>query len=432
MFWPYGRYEALLHRLNLDWLVRIVKKNTEDIEELKEGGSSSTPHVTAAATVDSNIGTPDVEVVRTGTDLNPLFTFNFSNLKGATGAEGAPGAQGPQGETGATGPQGPIGPQGLTGPIGPTGPQGPAGPQGETGATGPAGADGADGADGAPGARGGDFWRTTVTPTYTGGRYRVGIANLNGVAGDTPRIGDIIFNSTYYYIITDMDATYAYAATRTSIQGPTGPQGPAGPTGSVGDAVPRFDVADSYATILDPIASDYLNDHVPFYLLLSNGSSSAVSVGNISFTDPSTYSPVTIMSAGSSVSVPANDVKIVKCYWSGANMVFDEVSSGGGGGGSVPSYIFTTYSSSSDTADIMESLNANRIPPFVDQQHVYTNAYIDDSNVSMVSGGTYSSLGELITNMVGTMHINYYDYGGTLSHSVTIDYNSGIHDVYVN
>lgn len=68
------------------------------------GGSSSTvPNITAAATVNNSTGTPYVDVVKDGTDEAPRFTFNFSNLKGATGPAGATGATGPRGPQGVKG-----------------------------------------------------------------------------------------------------------------------------------------------------------------------------------------------------------------------------------------------------------------------------------------------------------------------------------------
>lgn len=72
------------------------------------GGGGVTPTISAAATVDNNTGTPGVEVVKTGSDEEPLFTFNFTNLKGAQGATGETGA------TGATGADGAPGQDGVT------------------------------------------------------------------------------------------------------------------------------------------------------------------------------------------------------------------------------------------------------------------------------------------------------------------------------
>lgn len=63
------------------------------------GATGATPVITGAATVDNNVGTPGVTVVKTGTDAAPTLTFNFVNLKGATGATGATGAGVPSGGT---------------------------------------------------------------------------------------------------------------------------------------------------------------------------------------------------------------------------------------------------------------------------------------------------------------------------------------------
>lgn len=65
-----------------------------------EGGGGSVPVVTANATVDANIGTPSCDVVRSGSDENPNFTFNFKNIKGETGASGQNGQNGVNGADG--------------------------------------------------------------------------------------------------------------------------------------------------------------------------------------------------------------------------------------------------------------------------------------------------------------------------------------------
>lgn len=52
------------------------------------GDDGVTPDILANATINSSVGTPSVTVVKTGTDANPTFTFNFANLKGETGLAG--------------------------------------------------------------------------------------------------------------------------------------------------------------------------------------------------------------------------------------------------------------------------------------------------------------------------------------------------------
>lgn len=47
-----------------------------------KGDTGVTPNISASATVDANVGTPEVSVVKTGTAENPTLTFNFRNLRG--------------------------------------------------------------------------------------------------------------------------------------------------------------------------------------------------------------------------------------------------------------------------------------------------------------------------------------------------------------
>ena len=58
---------------------------------------------TVSASVDSNVGTPSVEVTASGSDTSKNFSFAFHNLKGQQGEQGIQGIQGIQGETGQTG-----------------------------------------------------------------------------------------------------------------------------------------------------------------------------------------------------------------------------------------------------------------------------------------------------------------------------------------
>ena len=58
---------------------------------------------TVSASVDSNVGTPSVEITTSGSDTSKNFSFAFHNLKGQQGEQGIQGIQGIQGETGQTG-----------------------------------------------------------------------------------------------------------------------------------------------------------------------------------------------------------------------------------------------------------------------------------------------------------------------------------------
>ena len=66
-------------------------------------GSGSTPTITASATVSPDPGIPACNVVKTGTDEYPNFTFNFSGLKGEPGEQGVPGQNGQNGADGSDG-----------------------------------------------------------------------------------------------------------------------------------------------------------------------------------------------------------------------------------------------------------------------------------------------------------------------------------------
>ena len=68
--------------------------NGEDGYDGQDGQDGVTPSILATATVDNNAGTPNVEVVKTGTDANPSFAFNFHNIRGEVGPQGIAGEDG--------------------------------------------------------------------------------------------------------------------------------------------------------------------------------------------------------------------------------------------------------------------------------------------------------------------------------------------------
>lgn len=55
-------------------------------EQGVKGDTGNTPDITVNATIDSNIGTPSVDVTQTGTVDNPVINLAFHNMRGANGA----------------------------------------------------------------------------------------------------------------------------------------------------------------------------------------------------------------------------------------------------------------------------------------------------------------------------------------------------------
>lgn len=169
---------------------------------VEDTGGGAVPHITASGTADNTSGNPQVNVVRSGTDASPHFTFNFTGLVGATGATGATGPQGPAGPTGATGAPGPQGAEGIQGPIGPQGPQG---PQGATGATGPAGATGATGPQGPRGPQGLPGADGAGVPA--GGTAGQILAKVDSADYNTEWIDNSAANTSYDNSVSGLTAT---------------------------------------------------------------------------------------------------------------------------------------------------------------------------------------------------------------------------------
>ena len=57
----------------------------------EKGDTGATPNISMSATVDANVGTPNVAVTKGGTADNPTFRFTFSNIKGERGQQGVQG-----------------------------------------------------------------------------------------------------------------------------------------------------------------------------------------------------------------------------------------------------------------------------------------------------------------------------------------------------
>ena len=135
----------------------LAPENVNPFWDYENGGNPASVDITATASVDDTVGTPDVTVTKQTKEDVTNFDFAFTGIKGEKGEEGAQGPKGDPGETGAQGPKGERGPQGPTGEQGPKGDPGPAGeqgPKGDPGATGPQGPKGDPGKDGTPGANG--------------------------------------------------------------------------------------------------------------------------------------------------------------------------------------------------------------------------------------------------------------------------------------
>lgn len=56
-----------------------------------KGDTGATPNITANATIDATVGTPSVDVSKSGTNENPVLSFAFHNLKGDQGDDGLDG-----------------------------------------------------------------------------------------------------------------------------------------------------------------------------------------------------------------------------------------------------------------------------------------------------------------------------------------------------
>ena len=72
---------------------------------------------------------------------------------------------------------------------------------------------------GEKGDSGSSVWNTSTAPTYANSKYTFNISNLSGKTGLEIAVNDIIFYSTYYYIVSTVNSTTVDCSTRVSIKG---------------------------------------------------------------------------------------------------------------------------------------------------------------------------------------------------------------------
>lgn len=145
-------------------------QNGVDGQDGRDGQDGITPSITMTATVDNTPGVAEVSVVKSGTDANPIFAFNFVHLKGNTGAQGMPGQDGVSPTAYVT----QTGQNEVTITV--------IDANGTTTATltGEAGAPGRDGQDGRDGRDGEDGISPVITVSDITGGHRVTISDADG------------------------------------------------------------------------------------------------------------------------------------------------------------------------------------------------------------------------------------------------------------
>ena len=69
---------------------------------------------------------------------------------------------------------------------------------------------------------GSQIWSASSAPTTESGKYKFNKSNLTGDSSATPKVGDLIFQGSYRYSITEVTDNYVYSTTRENLKGDPG------------------------------------------------------------------------------------------------------------------------------------------------------------------------------------------------------------------